>query len=104
MRERWKRTAEALAYAGARVTERAFNCKRDRVAALQRTHKMLWFALSAYLEPNKKRYKSTAYQGFNIIAVIRLAFSHARIVARRTMFVCWVISRLRKRTRLFLWR
>ena len=66
------------AHAGARVTERAFNCKLDRVAALQRTHKMLWFALSAYLELNKKRYKSTAYQSFNIIAVIRLAFSYAR--------------------------
>ena len=78
MRERWKRAAETLAHAGARVTERAFNCKLDRVAALQRTHKMLWFALSAYLKPNKKRYKSMACQSFNIIHVIRLAFSHAR--------------------------
>jgi membrane-bound lytic murein transglycosylase MltF len=41
----WRNTA----HAGARVTERAFNCKLDRVAALQRTHKMLWFALSAYV-------------------------------------------------------
>jgi len=71
----WRNTA----HAGARVNDRAFNCKLDRAAALQRTHKMLWFALSAYLEPNKKRYKSTTYQSFNIIAVIRLAFSHARI-------------------------
>lgn len=49
MRERWKRTAEALAHAGARVTERSFNFKLDRVAALRRGHKMLWFAFYAYV-------------------------------------------------------
>ena len=42
-------TAEALASARTRVTERAFNCKRFGVAALRRGHKMLWFALSAYV-------------------------------------------------------
>ena len=41
----WRNTA----HAGARVTERAFNCKRFGVAAMQRGHKMLWFALSAYV-------------------------------------------------------
>jgi len=70
----WRNTA----HAGARVTEQAFNCKRFGVAALRREHKMLWFALSAYLGPNKKCYKSMTCQSFNIIAIIRLALSHAR--------------------------
>ena len=70
-------TAEALASARTRVTERAFNCKHFGVAALRRGHKMLWFALNAYLEAIKKRVKTVTYESFNIIAVIRPAFSHA---------------------------
>ena len=41
----WRNTA----HAGARVTERAFNFKRFGDAAMQREHKMLWFAFCAYV-------------------------------------------------------
>ena len=41
----WRNTA----HAGARVTERAFNFKRFGDAAMQREHKMLWFAFYAYV-------------------------------------------------------
>ena len=44
---------------------------------------MLWFASGAYLGLRKKRYKAMTYQSFNIIAVIRLAFSHAPRAYRR---------------------
>ena len=44
---------------------------------------MLWFASGAWLGLRKKRYKAMTYQSFNIIAVIRLAFSHAPRAYRR---------------------
>jgi len=43
------RAPKALAGARVRVIEQAFNFKRFLDAALQQKHKMLWFALSAYV-------------------------------------------------------
>ena len=43
----------------------------------------MWFASGAYLGLRKKRYKAMTYQSFNIIVIIRLAFSHAISAYRR---------------------